>query len=229
MSYTKKQIENYFEWDVHNWSKALNIWENELLKNQIDCLGIGERNGGLSLYLAQKGYKVICSDLENPKEQAKLLHSQYPKESKNISYEAINATSIPYTDTFDVVIFKSVLGGVGSYDNFEAQKLMINQIYKALRKGGKLFFVENLEGSRMHKFFRKKFVKWGSRWRYINLNEIKELFSDFSSIEYETCGYLGLFGRTNKQRIFLGKIDTLIFDKLMSSKKHYIIYGVAKK
>ncbi len=229
MSYTKEQLKNYFEWDIQNWSKALNIWEKHLQSTKSNCLGIGERSGGLSLYLAIKGHTVMCSDLENPEKNAEILHGKYPDASKNISYAAINATSIPYTDAFDIIIFKSVLGGVGRNNNFEAQQLMLRQIYKALKKGGKLFFVENLQGGNLHKTLRKKFVKWGESWRYVGLDEIDKLFQNFCKVEYQTCGYLGALGRTNNQRNFLGKIDTIIFDKLKSPNKHYIIYGVATK
>ncbi len=237
MKYTKEELTNYFEWDVQNWSKAIDLWDmhihtdnkNLSHKKALSCLGIGERNGGLSLYLANKGFHVICSDLENPKSIAIKLHHQFPNIAKNITYQAVNATDIPFNNTFDIVVFKSVMGGVGSNNNFNAQKTMIEQIYKSLKKGGKLLFAENLNGGKLHQTLRKKFVKWGSRWRYIKINEMEELFNCFESVEYKTCGYLGLLGRNNWQRNILGKIDSMIFDKICTSESHYVIYGVATK
>ncbi len=241
MKYTKEDLTNYFEWDINNWSKSIDLWDSQIdaylqanenfqsKNNVLNCLGIGERNGGLSLYLSHKGFNVICSDLENPEHIAVKLHNKFPDSAKHIKYRAINATDIPYENTFDIVIFKSVMGGVGSNNNYEAQKKMIRQIHKSLKKGGKLLFAENLKGGKMHQTLRKKFVNWGERWRYIQISEMTELLSCFNHFEYKTCGYLALLGRNNRQRNVLAKIDSLIFDKIFKSKNHYIIYGAATK
>ncbi len=229
MNYTKQQLIDYFEWDIVNWSKSLKIWDKHISKNKLTCLELGGRGGGLSLYLAKKGHNVICSDLENPKEVASILHSKNKKVTNLIKYEAIDATLIPYEDYFDIIIFKSVLGGVGRNDNYEAQKKMIEQIHKALKKNGVLLFAENLTGSKIHSILRQKFNKWSNYWRYITKKETKNLFSNFDTLEYKTCGFLGTFGRNNWQRNILGKIDSLIFDKILNHKNHYIIYGAVKK
>lgn len=229
MNYTKQKLEEYFEWDVVNWSKALTLWDSYITKEGLSCLEIGGRAGGLSLYLAEKNNKVICSDMVNPGLQASVLHKKNPKAYSNIRYEKIDALAIPYENKFDIIIFKSVLCGLGAKSNFEKQKLMILQIYKALKKDGILLFAENLKGSKIHNFFRKRFVNWKNYWRYVDLSEIEELFKDYSFVKYETCGFLGVFGRTNKQRDFLAKFDTGIFDKILKPKSHYLFYGVAKK
>lgn len=112
----RKLASDVVEWDVRNWWRAIRFWEKTHLFEDVQgkkVLDVGGRNGGLSLYWALKGADVVCSDIHaDGFEQAKKLHKQYGLEGK-IKYEIIDATKIPYQDTFDIICFKSVLGGVG--------------------------------------------------------------------------------------------------------------------
>ena len=220
-------VQDFVEWDIVNWGKAIQFWEKELeFTNEYKCLELGSNRGGLSLWLGLKGMEVICSDLESPLTSAKALHSKY--EQLNINYEAINAMEIPYENEFDLIVFKSVLGGASRGDNQENKQLVLDQIYKALKPGGKLLFAENLVASNFHQFFRKKFVKWGNDWNYLKLNELEGLLKKYSGLNYKTAGFFGAFGRNEKQRQFLGKIDNLA-EKLFSRNQHYLVFGVAEK
>ena len=222
------QVTNFIEWDVVNWSKAIPFWsENtDLESNQNNCLELGARNGGLSLWLAIKGNKVICSDIVSPKENASKLHLKHLQHDK-IQYQAIDATNIPYEACFDIIVFKSILGGISS-ENANLKQETIDEIYKALKPSGKLLFAENLEASSIHRFFRKKFIKWGNRWNYLKYDEISPLFKSFENVKFQTVGFLGAFGRTELQRRILGKIDSMI-RFLIPKKKRYIVLGVASK
>ena len=151
-------IQQFVEWDVVNWAKAIRFWEDKIdFKTDFKCLELGSNRGGLSLWLGMKGVDVICSDLENPQSIAKALHGKY--EQLKINYEAINALEIPYENEFDLIVFKSVLGGASRGGNQGNKQLVMDQIYKALKPGGKLLFAENLMASDLHQFFRKQFVK----------------------------------------------------------------------
>lgn len=224
----KQILHDIIGWDIVNWSKALTYWEQhtELNKGQLTCLELGGREGGLSLWLALKGHKVICSDLQSPKKNASEIHRNYDCKSP-IGYEAIDATNIPYENKFDVVTFKSILGGISGRNN-DLKKKTINEIWKALKPGGVLLFAENIESSFLHRFLRKKFVEWGKDWNYLKFDELSDVFSSFTSIDYITVGFLGAFGRSEKQRTFLGKLDRA-FEKLIPLKKRYILIGVARK
>jgi len=225
----KELIEDIIEWDVVNWSKSIIFWKRKIdLKDKnYSCLELGGRRGGLSLFLAKNGNNVICSDLESPEEFASDLHKKYGDESR-ISYQPIDATRIPYENKFDIVAFKSILGGISRNGNNKLKKITLDEIHKSLKPKGKLLFTENLEASCIHKFFRKRFVKWGTEWNYLNYYEIEEIFSSYSKLEYITVGFWGTFGRTEKQRKFLGRID-IIFEKFVPKSKRYIIIGIAEK
>ena len=85
----------------------------------------------------------------------------------------------------------------------------IKEIYKALRPGGYFLFSENLIGSFLHQFLRKRFIKWGRSWRYISIEEMKEFLLPFESYKYITAGFLGALGKSEEQRNFLGTIDKI--------------------
>lgn len=160
-------IKDNIQWDVLTWSKAIAYWEKNVDWSKVEhCLELGGRQGGLSLWLAMKGKKVICSDLEDVELTAKSLHRKYNIENE-ISYEDIDATNIPYVEYFDVIVFKSIIGGIAKIGIIEVQKKVFQEIYKALKPGGILLFAENLVASPLHQFARKKFNKWGDYWRYV--------------------------------------------------------------
>ncbi len=225
-----KYLREIIEWDFINWSVALTYWENNASSecSNAAVLEIGAYNGGLALWLAQKGSKVICSDLNGPTEAARQKHTKY-KVQYSIQYAAINALDIPYNSFFDIIIFKSVLGGIGRNNKKDLQIQTISQIYKALKPGGELLFAENLVASPIHRFFRRHFVKWGTEWRYVSVQEIKEFLSIFSDFKFTTVGFLGAFGRTDWQRNILGVLDRIIFNYITPRSWKYIIIGIAKK
>lgn len=227
---TKEQLKDIIEWDIVNWSKAIPFWKkhsNISNTTNLKCLELGGRKGGLSLWLALKGHQVICSDLHSPEKDAKPKHLKHKVENK-VNYQAISATEIPYKNELDVVAFKSILGGICRNGQDELKQQIVDEIYTALKPKGQFIFAENLKSSWLHQFFRKKFTNWGAEWNYLTINEIEHLVSKFSSFNYQTVGFWGTFGRNEKQRNFLGKIDNW-FEKIIPNKMHYIVIGVAEK
>lgn len=226
----KDTLVDFIEWDVVNWSKALTFWERNVdFKNKnSNCLELGGRRGGLSLWLAKKGNEVICSDLENPEQQAREILNKHSYEGK-IKYEAIDATAIPYENCFDIVIFKSILGGISRSGRDSMKQVVIDQIFKSLKPGGKLLFAENLEASAFHRFLRRRLVRWGASWNYLKIDDVEGLFQEFNSLQFETAGFLGAFGVSDTQRNFFGGLDTVLFDKIVTNRMKYIIFGVATK
>jgi SAM-dependent methyltransferase len=226
---SENKLKDIIQWDVRSWSKALRYWEAHVDWKKVSTgLELGGREGGLSLWMALKGVEVICSDLENVKQSAQKLHLQY-NVSDRIRYQDIDATQIPYENHFDVIVFKSILGGIGRDDNFAIQKKVIEEIYKALKPGGKLLFAENLIASPIHRRLRKRFTNWGESWRYLSIEEMNVLLSRFSSYEMKMTGISATFGRTEAQRNFLSRIDEIVLNRISPDKWKYICYGVAVK
>lgn len=226
---TDKLTSDIIQWDVNSWSEALKYWNNNVNWSTVhNGLELGGREGGLSLWMALKGIKTVCSDLHNVKISAFPLHNKY-KVTNLITYQDIDATNIPYENHFDVIAFKSILGGIGRNDNIELQKNTFKEIYKALKPGGKLLFAENLAASPFHQKLRKKFVRWGSEWRYVTINEMKLFLKDFPCSDMKTTGFLSVFGRNESQRNLLSSIDKAILNHISPANWKYIVYGIAEK
>lgn len=218
------------EWDINNWSRAIDTFEflDISKNNKPNVLDIGGRNGGLSLFWAMKGAHVVCSDIDDKSfDRAKKLHMNYGV-GDFVSYEVVNAIDINYENYFDIITWKSVLGGVGYDNNYANQKKMIQQCYKALKPNGMLCFVENLTGSRMHMFLRRRLIKWGNRWRYVQFNELDDLLSEFKILQIETFGFLGCLGRKRCLNQLLSVLDK-VFDRFIGKKSRYIVSVIAIK
>lgn len=221
---------DFLEWDVRNWSAALEFWRAHSRQSfsESSALEVGSRNGGLSLWLALQGARVLCSDL-GPANQNAIRQHQAHSVSHLIQYRSIDVTDIPYKDEFDIVLFKSVLGMVGTPDSKERQARAIAEIHRALKKGGELFFAENLRASPLHQCFRRSFVQWGTQWRYVSVGEMEEFLFPFSHVQCRTLGFAGAFGRGERQRNLLAILDERILNHIVPEDWRYIIVGVATK
>lgn len=227
-AYNQKQLSEYLQWDVMTWQKALLHWDCVLAKKDLSCLKaleLGARDGGLSLYLAQKGVSVVCSDLFGPTKQAHELHKKHGL-SHLVEYGAIDATTIPADNaSFDIVVFKSILGGIGMAAGMKSIKAALQEIYRVLKPGGILLFCENLKGSIFHQFARRSFVSWGKTWYYPSIVEMEGLLRVFAEFQIGTYGFLSCV-----KKDFAPLVDA---DKLICrssrSKNHYMAFGHATK
>jgi SAM-dependent methyltransferase len=220
----------YVEWDVRNWATAPEFWtrNTSLDLRRCEALEVGSRHGGLSLWLAQLGARVLCTDLEGPSERARVCHSLAGVAGR-VRYESLDVTDVGYEDRFDVVVFKSVLGALGGPDRLATQTRAVAQLHRSLRAGGELFFAENLSASPAHQFLRRRFVDWGRRWRYVSIAEMLGFLAPFREVTYRTVGLCGALGRSQRQRALLGAVDRAFLDRLVPESWRYIMIGVARK
>lgn len=223
--YTSSQIRDILKWDYENWKHAIYYFDEHIDFESIDsCLEIGARSGGLSLWLALHGKtNIVCSDYVDNSLIASEMHRNY---NVSATYKVIDATSINEKEKYDLICFKSVLGGIGCNDNKAAQYQAIQEMYSALKPGGVLVFAENLVGTSFHMYLRNHFRKID--WRYLNLEELKDMTSIFSDVQFITYGFLGTLGRNEWQRYILSKLDTLI-NIVIPNKKKYIAFFICRK
>jgi SAM-dependent methyltransferase len=204
----------------------LRYWERELRQSEsLRCLEVGASGGGLSVWLAAHGHSVVCSDFHHSPADAQALAARYGV-GERIRYEDIDATAIPYESAFDIIAFKSVLGGIGRDDAIERQRAAIASMYRALRPGGRLFFAENLAASPLHALLRRAYIRWGSRWRYVTIDEMREFLQPFARVRFATAGFFGTLGRSESQRRALALLDRVA---VVPPSWRYIMYGVATK
>ncbi|MBL4706006.1 MAG: methyltransferase domain-containing protein [Flavobacteriales bacterium] len=219
-------LADIIQWDIENWSKALPFWEPFLPAGEGLKVGaFGEREGGLSLWLAQKGFQVECSDFNADMAPAQELHKKHEVDHL-VSYSKQDITQSTFEDNhFDVVLFKSVIGALGDKDR---QEKAFKELYRVLKPGGLLIFAENTVATKMHEFARKKFNNWGDRWRYIKIDETKEMLSDFSDMKFKSQGLMATFGRNEGQRRAITKMGKPV-SKLVPNNWNYILFGACVK
>jgi len=227
--YDSRVLHDIIQWDVPTWKSALFFWDRHFpdVRGR-RVLDIGARDGGLSLYFALRGCRVLCSDVHGPTEKAKELHARYNVSSR-VEYAALDGCNLPLSDSlFDIVTFKSMLGALGAYDNYEAQKRAVSEMFRVLRPGGSILFAENMRGSPFHNRLRKHLTTWGNRWRYLTRSEVDELFSSASELNVLYSGVLGVLGRNNSQKQLLSLVDTLV-RPITPRSCRYMVYGYASK
>ncbi|MBX7047061.1 MAG: class I SAM-dependent methyltransferase [Ignavibacteria bacterium] len=223
---------DYLEWDTYAWSEALNEWRNYLRQNKIrggKALEIGAKNGGLTLFLSiETDAEIISSDLNGVTGKAKDLHKKFNVQEK-IKYDNADAVNLKYdSETFNIVIMKSVLGSVGKNDNKKNHEAAVREIHRVLKTGGVFLFAENAKASFLHSEARKFFRKWASYWRYLTKNEMDGMLQIFSERKIYTFGFLSAFAPGDFIKKMIYPLDKII-SRITPSSSHYIIYGYAKK
>ena len=223
-------LRDVVEWDVRNWSRALLYWQSRtaIKLRGARALEIGARRGGLSLWLAAHGCDVVCSDVQEPGPEARQRHARFGVQDR-VQYAALDVLRLPFEAEFDIVCFKSVLAAVGSGARSDLQARAVAEIYRALKPTGEMWFAENLAASRLHRFGRQKFVPWGATCRYVTIGELEELLAPFDEVAYDTTGFLGAFGRSERQRDILGALDQALIAKLVPKRWRYVGFGIARK
>lgn len=232
MNYNLKQ--DIIEWDVPNWAEALSFWQPVIDKLPKDSkiLAIGERGGGLSLWLALQGFHVVCSDRTLPLSQAMTLHQKY-KVSDKITYRGLDIFHIDEAEVYDLVLMKSVIGGLklqyhdAASRNAAAQHQAIYNIHALLKPGGYLLTADNLEGSFAMRYLRARLQK-NKGWHYFTPAGMELLFAPFSDVSIR---YFGVFptkfavAACNSLFFFFNKY---LLNCLPASSK-YIAFTIARK
>ena len=223
---TGSELKDITEWDTVNWGKAIKYIEKLCLPiKECQVLEIGSRNGGMSLFFANRGGRCLCTDIKEPGNKAKDKHRKY-NVSDRIEYKTLDATQIPnnYENMFEIVTFKSVLGGIGSYDNIVNEQMVVEGIKHVLKKNGYVVFIENMQSTRMHRYLRRRFKNNAIYWHYQTDANIMGLFKDFVLVKKSYFGFFGLFGPNEILRRILGYIDYLFELFLPDSYKYVGVY-----
>lgn len=232
----KAIVSDVFEWDVASWSRALPCWLSAMraVVQRTDhpkAIDIGGRNGGLSLLAAIEGFEVVCTDLAHPRASAEPLHKKHQLADR-ISYAALDITDpaalSQHIGQYDLVMFKSILGGIGRNGRDDLQRATLANMRTLLKPGGVLCFAENLEGTALHRYFRRRFTRWGSEWNYPSLPKLHAMMHEAGlEIEATTTGVTACFGRSKAQRNALAKFDSGLANSLTPARWKYIVYGTA--
>lgn len=220
-------------WDIPTWSRALRYWDSVIAKERLCVqygLEIGARDGGLSYYFAtEHAARVCCSDLGFPSSGARDLHQAHGLEDQ-ISYHDVDALHIPFPDaSFDFVVFKSVLGGIGLRGNVDRIVQAIAEMHRVLKPGGVLFFAENMKASWLHQVARRRFIRWGHKWYYLMPHELETYLAAFAHKEIHSAGFFAaFFSKQDRMKQFAAYLDGCCLGLIPSSWR-YVGFGYALK
>src|ERR1700733_7001729 len=121
-----------FRWDVINWSRHVEVWEDAI--GDWGAIGETERGsrplglelgsdwgGGLSLWMALKGFDVISSHYDTKgwitpddsyAREARRVQAAYAV-TGHVRFERVDVLEMDFYERFDIIMAKSVLGGLG--------------------------------------------------------------------------------------------------------------------
>lgn len=231
---TTPPLRDVIGWDVRTWGPAVGAWERALQAlppGPLNVLEVGAGPGGPSLWFALQGHRVVTSNLSATREQAAPLHERYGVADR-IEYRDLDLTAgLPYSAAFDVVVFKSVLGGLGGVDPALPGRAL-DAMHEALRPGGALLWAENLRGNWLHRAARSLAyrVRRVPIWQYLTLRRLRELLdARFEATELHVGGVLAVLGTSEAARDRLARADQAVFDRIVPASWHYMAYGSARK
>jgi len=227
MNYSRSVLKIYLQWDEMAWSECLSLFGDIVKKQGItNGLEIAANKGGMSLFFANEfGISMRCTDLNNPEPQCQTIIALL-QDPNMIVFDGLDALQMKLSDnSVDMLIFKSFLGGMRTYEN---QQKAAHEIYRVLKHGGVLLFAENLRGSCLHRFLRKTFIKWGLNWRYMQLDELHILFGNYKIKKIKSFGYFSAFSKMEFLRPAFYYLDKVL-DFLIPASSKYIGYGFAIK
>lgn len=220
-----QDLNKILEWDVLTWSKGLSFWNYKIKeKNFKTVLEIGCGKGGICYFFIHYSNfkKITGSDLNSNFQDIYNL-----KKNQKFTYKKIDALNTNFPDKhFDVVCFKSVLGGIARENQNLKLELVMKEINRVLKENGELLFMENLKGSLIHAQIRKMFRPWGKSWNYISFSELNNYFKVFKQHEIKTFGFFSAFAPNNT---LIKKIFYLIDHLFIFKNLNYMCYGYAKK
>lgn len=226
-------LQDSFGWDVINWSRSAELWAAELPDDLRGLraleIGCGPLNGGLSLWLAAKGATVTASSNVDYAAPMAVFQKRHHL-AGSIDFEIIDGTGIAEENCYDIIAWKSVLGGIGRGGDVAAITMVLDSVFRALKPGGRILFVENLPATRLHMALRHRWGAAKNQWYYFTLEQLSAMIEaqGLVDLQVDATGFLGALGQTEFQKRILGRIDALLC-RLLPRSWRYIGYGVARK
>ena len=179
-------IRAIFDWKVLSWHR---VFEEILLTLEGDLKGktvleVGANKGGLSLFFSLLGCKVICSDVTAVYlTNAKQLHSSFGRHG---SYLAADLCSLPVqSESLDVVVMKSVLGGIYANAGRSMAVAGLREIHRVLRKGGYCILLEQLVADPVSRWVRGQ-MSPGYGWHCFKCEEFFKTAASLLPSEFQT-------------------------------------------
>lgn len=190
-----------FGWNYKSWSRAVKV-SNFQPSNRIDrILEIGSsRHSIVSIIFDGLANEIVISyyldeQREGIEQYLASVRQKYDLKSKYV-LEKVDVTSVE--GSFDIVIMKSVLGGLfrqNSTHAFDVNEFIESLISRTVKTEGLLISIDN--GKSILEPMLSRFGARKNQWRFFGKSELKRAiiqseFGVFSSFSFETrLGFVG--------------------------------------
>ena len=194
---------NIWERNVYSKKKQLNIFpfpgvisffkkKNFRNKSKINILEIGCGVGNNLIFLAQEGFNVSGKDFSDS--AIKIAKKRFNQKKLKCTIKVGDIKKLEWTNNyFDYVIDRAVL----THHTNQEISLILDEIYRVLKKGGKIlsfdFFGNNIPDKNFgQKFkkntysnFKKGNFKFVGKTSFFNLSLLKKLFYKYKILEID--------------------------------------------
>lgn len=187
----RRIIEDSCGWNKKIWADAVEFALNFCTKydNKTKVLEIGASEySALSPIFSSIGYDVMCSYYDQNAYQA-IINGCLPTVINKYGLTLpklvqLNAWEIK-NKTFDIIILKSVIGGICRNDDYTLISNLIAKLYASLKPNGILITIDNQENY-IANCFRNLFGAGNSKWTYLNKDKLAMKLTPY---HYEQKGF----------------------------------------
>jgi hypothetical protein len=159
-------------WKVTSWKRALEEALRHLPPNLAGrmLLEVGTGPHGLSLLFSRLGCRVVCADRRMDYTRESIaVHQRHGIHCLHFLTDARRLALRPRS--FDMVVMKSVLGGIYSQAGREGVMATLGSVREVLRPGGAFIALEQLDGGIATRLGRR--IRYPSRrWHYFRIQEL---------------------------------------------------------
>ncbi len=141
---------------------------------------------------------------------------------------------MPFEDnSLDAVVCKSVIGGLKLvYSDrrtrtLENQRKACEEIRRVLKPGGVFLGAENMKGSLLHRWYRKR-KGLDKGWRYLSVKELDYLFAGYSDLHTRYFGFVPSMFSARRLNEIAGWINVPL-SHLLPRSWQYIAFIAAVK
>jgi hypothetical protein len=188
-------IEDCCGWNRKTWADAVEFAVSQL-PERLDGKKVLEIGAGkyssIAPIFARKGANLLCSyygqhqqDIENG--QLQIVVAKYGLEK--IPVEQRDVYNLQ--ETYDIIVLKSVLGGICRNENYGKLKLVIDRLLKEnVRQGG---YIVSLDNGHVRLFTRLRNL-WGAaknEWTYFSRNKLLESLPNYD-IQVRGFGFINV-------------------------------------
>jgi hypothetical protein len=182
-------------WNRKTWADAVEfavaMLPGDLRGKMVLEIGASDRSTVAPIFAAQ-GAQAFCSYYKKPPGFIENAHLSYIRSKYRLDPIPTFETSITEIEgRFDVIIMKSVLGGICRNDNYQEIRTIIHKLLKDnLVEGGVILTIDNGSIGPFHRL-RRYLGTGGNSWSYLERDKLAASLSDFQ-ITMKGFGYLNV-------------------------------------